>query len=362
VSRDRGVLDVAEAWKAAPEGVLCTLVDAVGSSYRKVGARALFGATRAGTLSGGCLERDLGRRGSWLSERGPTLVRYDASLEEAEDDGRVGLGCGGEVTILVERARPGHPALDAIASAAFAEETARIATVVSPGPWLGAAISVSDSRLVASAGLPPALVADLASIARTTDHTARRVRHGELTLLVECVRPPPSLLVCGSGRDTAPVVAMATLLGWRVTTADRKTVASEVLAARAPDAAVVMTHSLAADGLWLRALLGLPRVRYVGLLGPPARADHLLARLRAETTLDDASLTKLSAPIGLDLGGEGPEALALAIVAELEAFRNGRLRSLSNSSLGRSRMRRAELAGDRLDVGVVDVERAEGVA
>src|SRR5690349_464326 len=143
MSRDKAAVDLALAWREGKrkEGpaVLCTLVDARGSSYRKLGARALFetssGGPRriTGSVSGGCLERDLARRGAWLSSNGPRLVRYDASLEEAEEGGRIGLGCGGEVTILVEQARAAHAAMSALAAAALDGIPSAAATVVSEG-------------------------------------------------------------------------------------------------------------------------------------------------------------------------------------------------------------------------------------
>jgi xanthine/CO dehydrogenase XdhC/CoxF family maturation factor len=345
MSRDRALIDLAEAWTGRRAGrgpempVFCTVVGHRGSSYRKLGARALFdrAGLRAGTVSGGCLERDLVRRGAWLCERGPALVRYDATIEEAEEGGKVGLGCGGEVTILVERPVPDQVALEAIAAAALGGKASVLVTIVSAGPALGGSVAVAD-ELTADARVPRERLSDLAAIARQarTNGPPRLTLSGDLELLVEVVRPPPSLLVCG-GQDTAPLVSMARVLGWRVVVADPRVPISQVEHVQA-DAAVVMTHSIAADRRWLEALLPRTEVRYVGLLGPRERADHVVASLAAPA---QAGLPKLRAPVGLDLGGEGPESIALAVVAELEAFRNGRAPSIKRPARAGRADRRA---------------------
>jgi xanthine dehydrogenase accessory factor len=84
---------------------------------------------------------------------------------------------------------------------------------------------------------------------------------------------------------------------------------------------VLMSHHLATDLSYLRAL-ATSAVPYVGLLGPAARRDKLLARLGLEAR---ALNGRLHAPIGLPLGGRTPEAVALAIVAEIQAFLGGGL-------------------------------------
>jgi xanthine dehydrogenase accessory factor len=151
---------------------------------------------------------------------------------------------------------------------------------------------------------------------------------------------PPRVLILGAGPDAAPVVEFAARLNWRVTVLDHRAAyanaahfpgAEEVHHAR-PDeltafglgrfrAAVLMTHHLATDLTYLRSLAA-SAVPYVGLLGPEARRDKLLARLGNEAR---ALTGRLHAPIGLPLGGRTPEAVALAIVAEIQAFLADRL-------------------------------------
>jgi xanthine dehydrogenase accessory factor len=149
------------------------------------------------------------------------------------------------------------------------------------------------------------------------------------------VRPPPLLLLLGAGPEAAPLVAIARTLGWHVWIADHRTAlledarlqaADRVIASRPAaaladladtplDAAIVMTHTFEGDFAALEALAARD-VPYVGLLGPKLRRDELLARL---TDAERAALDgRLRAPVGMKLGGEGPEAIVLGIVAELQ--------------------------------------------
>ena len=162
--------------------------------------------------------------------------------------------------------------------------------------------------------------------------------HG-VTALVEVIEPPPRLFVCGTGHDALPLVTLARSMGWRVTVAaghpstatlDRFIRADDILTGPASvlrDApsryarsfAVVMSHDYERDRDCLAALLA-SRASYVGVLGPRRRAERMLAELsRAGMVLTDAMLGRLHAPVGLDLGAETPQEIALAVVSELQA-------------------------------------------
>jgi len=143
--------------------------------------------------------------------------------------------------------------------------------------------------------------------------------------------PPPRLVICGAGDDAMPLSACASQVGFRVTVVDHR--AAHLSRERFPDAErierrpadgldglplgprsypVVMTHSFAHDREWVRWLLGTD-VPYIGLLGPRARADDILHQIDAVAT------GRLFAPVGLRLGADGPEQVAVSIVAELLA-------------------------------------------
>jgi xanthine dehydrogenase accessory factor len=160
-------------------------------------------------------------------------------------------------------------------------------------------------------------------------------------LFVAQVARAPRVLICGAGPDVEPVVAWGAALGWHLSIVDHRPAyvdAARFPAARAVrrldadelahtldlscfDAAVVMSHHLIADGQYLAALAPTP-IPYVGLLGPAARRERLFAEIGAAATA--ALRPRLRAPVGLDLGGRTPEAIALSIVAEVQAALHGR--------------------------------------
>lgn len=289
--------------------VLATLVRVEGSSYRRPGARLLVlsNGTRIGSISGGCLEEDLLTRAAKVAATGQAeAVTYDTTSENDVVWG-VGLGCHGIVRILLERLPP-RPTWARVLTENFAaRHRTRLAVVHAAGNSqpLGT-IAVPDAGAV-----PPDVFA-------------------------EDVGPPLHLGVFGAGDDARPLVRLAKELGWRVTVADPRPAfatterfpeadhfvvgAADTLAPGAAlDAdslAVVMTHHYVHDVPVLRSLLPQP-LRYLGLLGPKKRSEKILADLAKEgVAATDEERLRLHAPVGLDLGADTPEQVALAIVAE----------------------------------------------
>jgi xanthine/CO dehydrogenase XdhC/CoxF family maturation factor len=144
---------------------------------------------------------------------------------------------------------------------------------------------------------------------------------GEAHVLHEFLPRPIQLLVCGDGADVLPLVTLGAELGWQVEAVGKD---AALPAADDRTAAVVMTHNYGRD----LALLGqlLPgRAGYVGLLGPRSRTERLLEDLkRGGKAPNLVALQRLHAPVGLDIGAETPEEVALAIVAEVRAQMAGR--------------------------------------
>jgi CTP:molybdopterin cytidylyltransferase MocA/xanthine/CO dehydrogenase XdhC/CoxF family maturation factor len=159
--------------------------------------------------------------------------------------------------------------------------------------------------------------------------------------LVEKMEPGASLWIFGAGPDAAPLARLAGELGWVVNAIDPRPPRPEApayLPARSvtPDrfaelridpnaACVVMTHHFLQDLDVLRFLLGSP-ARYIGMLGPRSRTDALLAELRKEDApgIPGDGHGRIYAPIGLDIGAETPEEIAIAILAEIRAVMAGR--------------------------------------
>ncbi|HEX9297954.1 MAG TPA: XdhC family protein [Polyangiaceae bacterium] len=327
--------------------LLATVVRVSGSAYRRPGARMLIAEDRwmAGSVSGGCLERDILLRGAFHTRGGsPVLVTYDTT---SDDDARWGgaRGCHGVIEVLIERIDP-RSELDPthFASSCFtAEEVGALATVFAsddPLVPVGARVAARRGHVVGST-LPEGTVRDTLAqeaLAALVDGACRARIHlsGRVEALVELFTPAPHLFVLGTRHDALPLVTLAHAIGLTVTVADTwapaatrtQFAAADCLLfappheiARAVDAharaaVVVMTHDYERDRDHLAAILG-TRARYIGVLGPRARTARMLAD--AGVKLTDDMLGRLHAPVGLDLGGETPTEIALAVVAEIQA-------------------------------------------
>jgi len=314
---------IAELTRPAPRPklrVLATLVAVAGSSYRRPGARLLVtaGGERLGSISGGCLEEDVLVRAHRVAATGQAeLVTYDTSPENDLVWG-VGLGCHGVVKVLLEPISSSPAAWVSTVSANLAARRPTPLAVIWHNP---------DSPAV----LGTYLTADLPALAPAA------------VVFRETLAPPPSLLIFGAGDDAQPLARLAAQLGWHVTVADPRAAfttaarfpaarlvvapAAELAARVAPEPgalAVVMTHHYVHDVPLLRALLTLD-LAYLGLLGPRQRAERILADLaRDGFSSSRAQLARLHAPVGLDLGGDHPAAVALSILAEMQAALAGR--------------------------------------
>ncbi len=336
---------------------LATVVAVKGSAYRRPGARMLIteNGQTTGTISGGCLESDVILRARRAIERNETsLVTYDSTGEDDIDFG-VGLGCGGVIQILIEplprNNQPSH--LLSLNGLLRRRDTGVLATVWEASSQLarcGSRFLVgSDGELWNDIG-DPQLLARIEEDARELFGTRRAVARtyelasGHAQVLLEVLRPPVPLVVFGGGQDAVPLVQLACELGWYVTVVDGRPAAAsrtrfpranEVLLCRPEQArgqipltsetvAVVMTHNYRNDLQLLELLLPSP-VRYVGLLGPKKRSERLLRELdEAGINVTAAQRRRLHAPIGLDIGAETSEEIALAIVAEITAALAGR--------------------------------------
>jgi xanthine dehydrogenase accessory factor len=251
---------IREAVRQTPRGVLATVVRTQGSTYRRAGARVVVSEDGrvVGAISGGCLERDLAERiRPWLVSMERRLVTYDSTRPDDLVFG-LGLGCRGIIELLIEPFDASHPP--------------RLLSFA----WRG----------------------------RESVEWTTQLPDG--TTLLEILHPQRALVVFGGSADAEPVLRLAESVGWR----------ADLVTTRDPiplddyDAAVVMTHNFMRDAELLPWLLD-SRLGYIGLLGPKSRGDELLG--------DRARDSRLHTPIGLDLGSETPEEIALSIVAEIQA-------------------------------------------
>ena len=296
-------------------------------------------------MSGGCLEGEIVKKAWWFTESGAPLVRvYDTT---SEDDAvwEFGLGCNGVVHVMLERvSTPATTQMLEFLDARRATRTpAAVATVVGTDGHAG--IHVGERLLPDDAGVPTGSLCGAAIESNVLLHAGAALRERKSRLahidatdvFVEWIGPPLSLVIFGAGHDAIPLVKFANQLGWDVTVADgrpayarperfqgaRRVVTLPAgnplrdVAIDAETAVVMMTHNYPLDSLLLPRILPLSP-RYLGLLGPRARAE----RLFAELGLSEPSC--LHAPAGLDAGCDSPEAIALSIVAEIQADANCR--------------------------------------
>lgn len=363
--RDR--LQIVEAFEelcaADQPSALATVVAVEGSSYRRPGARMLVaGDGRTwGTVSGGCLERDVARRARMLiPEQAPAqIVSYETDSEDGgEENARPvtdpgpSLGCGGRIEILIQRlggitAGP-MPALGAVvrerrrATVATVTRVASENSTLRPGESFAHFDDPQPAGQITGGELPVTLLEQFRK-SPAADHSFELQRHtmprgGWIEVLLEWLSPSQALAIFADGHDVAPLVELAKSLGWHVTVigsrplaalrqtfphADQCLCCPESPAAAAVDlpadvAAIVMGHNFQRDAAALSQLLKTPRC-YVGVLGPRRRTGRLLASIGFTGQEDN-----LYSPVGLDIGAENPEQVALAIVAEIQAVTTGR--------------------------------------
>jgi xanthine dehydrogenase accessory factor len=351
---------IVEQWCSRQDAtaVLATLVRVEGSSYRRPGARMYIQSTGSvGAISGGCLEGEVTRKAAWITRNGPAVERYSTLFDEVLDETNsldtreipYGLGCGGVIDVLLEPvASPETNAMLRALEAAQRGETLYSATVLPSAAHdslLFARVIVRDDESIvfASRHLDAEAQSRLASLARAGgEANTVPVLLGNATreVFLEPILPPQRLVIFGAGDDARPLVRMAHLLGWRVTVADGRAWLAQ--AARFPeaehvlalsedgtnfeqlhlsdrDAVALLTHSFDQDRNLLSKLL-LLELRYLGLLGARHRSRLLLTEAASQLGWSpEESLRRVHAPIGLDLGGDSPEAVALAILAEIQA-------------------------------------------
>ncbi len=328
---------------AGESAVLATIVRTRGSSYRSPGAHLLIApdGRRAGSVSGGCLEDDLVKKARWLTEGGPVIRRYDTTADGEISTGAYGLGCNGTIDVLLERVSSGsEPFLYLAREVRAHRRCAAIARVIEPRGAANQSLTIDLNGSASHNVADPELANALEDQARAAiaDSQSRHVFLKSVEAFIETLIPAARLVICGAGDDAVPLSEIAKFLGWQVwildgrahyavagkfPSADKVIVRMPGDAAAAVDrwsVAVIMNHSYSQDMEVLRELSSV-RVPYLGVLGPRKRTLQLLA----DAGLDqDKLLPHLHSPMGLDIGAEGPEQVALAVIAEIQAALHAR--------------------------------------
>ncbi len=357
VTTHRSIVDGLNTSAEAGESVvLATVVRVTGSSYGGVGARMLVrgdGST-VGLVSGGCLESDLAEHARRVHEGGRAeVVRYDTRDDDDAPWG-LGLGCNGLIDVLLEPLPPERATYLAklLDRALGADEPSVLATVITAPE--GSSVGVGAHALIIGNSIEK--TGDWGTdntLAKATADTAEVFKAGRRGLVrefgaveiaYEVVTPAVPLVICGSGPDVVPLTRFASELGWNTTVVDHRPVTDshteryygaravecaeaaklgEVVTLTPRTAAVVMSHNLPRDTDYVQALLD-AKVAYVGVLGPRGRTERMLSDLAPRESKPLKNKKRLFAPVGIDIGGDGPDAIALAVIAEISAVINGR--------------------------------------
>lgn len=337
----RDVLPELQAWsKQGQLFAVATVVQTWGSAPRQAGSKMAVAADGrlVGSVSGGCVEASVIETArEVVTSRVPRLLHFGVADEAAWT---VGLACGGSIDVFVDL--PDAAWLGAVTRVVEQEETAALVTVVKgPTDLLGTKLLVkSDGAHEGSLGPLTASAHDAAVTALETGRSAR-VDVGDVQVFVEVLRPAPTLVAVGGVHIAVALTRLAQTLGYRTIVVDPRPVfgsearfphadrvvnawpdeALDRIGLNSATAVAVLTHDPKLDDPALRRSLPSPAF-YVGALGSKATQAKRRKRL-LEAGLSEAHVDRLHAPIGLDLGGRSPEEIAISVLAQVVAVRNG---------------------------------------
>lgn len=332
---------------------LATVVHVEGSSYRRPGARMLVtdDGQLTGAISGGCLEGDALRKALLaISQQKNKLVTYDTTDENDTTLG-VQLGCNGIVHILfepIQTADPENP-VELLKRVSAKRQNAVLVTLFSLHSRTGAQPGTcflhlqTDDEVICNCTeqeLHDQLLSETQAAYQRSDSFFKAFDGKSLTGFIEYFNTPPSLIIAGAGNDTIPLTEMANVLGWDITVVDgrnghatrqRFPKAGKVLVSRAEDVlkhitvdertfVLLMTHNYNYDLALLKQLLTVDSSQYVGALGPKKKLERMYSELESEgMVITNEQKAKVYGPVGLDIGAETSEEIALSVLAEIKA-------------------------------------------
>jgi len=347
------ILEKLGTWRGQGSDVaVATVVKTSGSTPRHEGAKLLVrkDGELAGSVSGGCVETDVALHAQEVLEAGaPRLVSYGISDEMGIS---VGLACGGSIEVLIEPGARREPTRDgdlsAVAELVRQEVPVAVGTILRPEARIGRRVWFARGELHGSLGdasLDDAFVAAADRLLRTGQSKAQTARDREGTeveLFVDAYPAPPTLLIFGGVHVAIPLTKFAKILGYRVNVIDPRGVfateerfadADQLFIERPEDYlarnevnentyVVVLTHDPKFDEPVLKHVLN-TRASYVGAIGSRKTNVDRMGRLEREGVSREL-LARIHSPIGLDIGSQVPEEIALAILAEVVAARYGK--------------------------------------
>jgi xanthine dehydrogenase accessory factor len=327
------------------KAALATVVKVRGSSYRSPGARMLItdDGRWVGSISGGCLEGDALRKARQvMTDKKPFTVTYD-TREESNQNLGIGLGCNGVIDVLIEPLDGSNTHIHQFTAFAETQTPLALATLFN-GLGVGEKLLLTEHGVKQSdfqnAELVATVIPDLQKVFKSRKSQAYKyLMHGiEQEVFIELIQPSISVIIFGGGFDARPVSELAKSLGWNVSvtdecvahiapiffpTADKLSLCQREFIDRDFDitpytACVLMSHNYEYDRDVLKKLLR-STTPYIGILGPRKRFDKMLVEYKAAgITLSEADFERIHAPIGLDIGAEAPDEIALSIISEIQ--------------------------------------------
>ncbi|MGA6101704.1 XdhC family protein [Psychrobacter pocilloporae] len=310
------------------------------------------------------------------------------------DELNFGLGCNGRVHVLFERLATAAPFLDLVRQVRRMQQPVMVATLIRNNGCQNTELQVglrinldeyhnSENSPKQEIINPSNIIADIVEklaeyklSESNTEYVTMKTDEATTEWLVQRLQPQVRLLVCGAGNDVMPLVTMAKLQDWHVTVIDSRAQYatrmrfpqadavmslsledSDTLLKLSNNAAVaLMSHSLTQDRARLAILLAhAQNYRYLGQLGPRYRTERLINEISANMNhpaILDTGVQKLHHPIGYKLGGDGPEALALGIMAQINAVMHDQTASVEGSH---SRVSNSEASVGNTDADIVPI-------
>jgi len=335
--------------KSNIKSALATVVKVDGSAYRRPGARMLVSENGdlTGAISGGCLEGDALRKAQTVIFQDQSmLVTYDTTDEDDQKFG-IGLGCNGIIQILMEPLNynnPNNPVLllekaleeraNSILITLFSIKNARSAQIgtiaLKKGAELFGEINQHEPELKSR------ILTDLENTSSVIESVVKTYKaFDDLHVFFEVIKPRVRICLFGAGNDTIPLCKMASFLGWDViiidgrkqyATKERFEHALKIVVGPADEVvsqlefdqntvALLMTHNFEYEVKVLEQLL-LFSLPYIGILGPKKKSQKLFERL--ENQGFNINQEQIYGPVGLNIGAEGSEEIALSILAEIK--------------------------------------------
>lgn len=348
--------DIVKAYRKAKgnglKTALATVVKVEGSSYRQPGARMLVteDGQLTGAISGGCLEGDALKKAVLaIHQKNNKLITYDTSNPDDVEFG-VQLGCNGIVHILfeyIDENEDENP-ISLLEKTTEGRNEAVVTTIFSlekKNTQIGTIASIINQEVTL---LHPNTISEIellnfsSQVFEAKKNVIRKASSNEI--LVQYIPPQTTLIIAGAGNDVKPLVETASILGWKIILADGRAThaqkkrfpkADDVLLATPEEIInkieidgssifVLMTHNYNYDLALLKLIIHKP-LKYIGLLGPKTKLDRMIEDMTSSgMVIGNEELNKLFGPVGLDIGAETSEEIAISVVAEIQAVLNQR--------------------------------------